>query len=105
MSAVTHSHFRLEHKDGRARAGVLETTRGPIATPTFMPVGTRGTVKSLWQEELRELGTQVLLANTYHLYLRPGDELIQQVAGGLHGFINWPHGPSSPTAGATRCSP
>ena len=56
-----------------------------------MPVGTRGTVKSLWQEELSELGAQVLLANTYHLYLRPGHELIQQVAGGLHNFINWPH--------------
>ena len=84
------SFFTLEHRDGKARAGVIKTHRGDISTPVFMPVGTRGTVKCLWQEELAELGTQVLLGNTYHLYLRPGHQLISQLSGGLHGFMNWP---------------
>lgn len=86
------SFFQLEYADGKARAGMLKTAHGNITTPLFMPVGTRGSVKSLWQEELVELGAQMILANTYHLYLRPGHELIAQVAGGLHNFIHW-HNP------------
>ena len=85
------SFFQLESTHEKARAGILQTAHGNVMTPVFMPVGTRGTVKSLWQEELKELGAKIILANTYHLYLRPGHELIAQVAGGLHGFIHWPH--------------
>ncbi|MCY4644827.1 MAG: tRNA guanosine(34) transglycosylase Tgt [Bacteriovoracales bacterium] len=84
------SCFSLKARDGKARAGLIKTLHGDIPTPIFMPVGTRGTVKSLWQEELRELGAHIVLANTYHLYLRPGHELVEEVAGGLHGFMNWP---------------
>lgn len=80
--------FSVEHNDGNARAGVLTTDRGEIETPIFMPVGTQGTVKAVEQHELDELGAQIILGNTYHLYLRPGTELIEK-AGGLHPFINW----------------
>lgn len=80
--------FTLQHTDGNARAGRLKTDRGEIPTPIFMPVGTQGTVKAVEQRELDELGAKVILGNTYHLYLRPGIELIQK-AGGLHKFINW----------------
>ena len=73
-----------------ARLGRLETPHGVIETPAFMPVGTLGTVKGLTQESLEALGTQVILANTYHLYLRPGAELIREM-GGLHKFMSWPH--------------
>ncbi len=73
-----------------ARAGVLRTAHGEVSTPTFMPVGTGGTVKAIAQDELEELGVQILLANTYHLYLRPGHEVVKR-AGGLHGFMGWPH--------------
>ena len=73
-----------------ARLGRLETPHGVIETPAFMPVGTLGTVKGLTQESLEELGAQIILANTYHLYLRPGAELIREV-GGLHEFMSWPH--------------
>ncbi len=75
-------------KQSGARIGVLHTPHGDIETPVFMPVGTQGTVKSLSPEELKEINTQILLSNTYHLYLRPGDEIIKQ-AGGLHKFMNW----------------
>ena len=83
--------FRLEHtqKGGRARAGRIFTDHGEIETPIFMPVGTQGTVKTLPPRDLMEIGTQILLGNTYHLYLRPGDELIRR-AGGLHRFMGWP---------------
>jgi queuine tRNA-ribosyltransferase len=75
----------------RARAGLLHTPHGTIETPVFMPVGTQATVKGLTQQALaQDLGVQILLANTYHLYLRPGHELIRQM-GGLHRFMSWPN--------------
>jgi queuine tRNA-ribosyltransferase len=73
-----------------ARAGVLHTPHGPVETPVFMPVGTAGSVKGITQQDLEELGVQIFLANTYHLYLRPGYELIRDT-GGLHRFMSWPH--------------
>jgi queuine tRNA-ribosyltransferase len=79
-----------EDKVTRARAGLLHTPHGVIETPVFMPVGTGGTVKGMTQDELEALGVQILLGNTYHLYLRPGHELIRE-AGGLHRFMSWPH--------------
>lgn len=79
----------LEDPSG-ARLGRLETTHGVIETPIFMPVGTVGSVKAMTQEMLEEVGAQIILGNTYHLYLRPGHELIRQM-GGLHSFISWPH--------------
>ena len=74
----------------RARVGLLHTPHGVAETPAFMPVGTAGTVKGMTQDALEELGVQVLLANTYHLYLRPGHEVIRE-QGGLHRFMGWPH--------------
>ncbi len=71
-----------------ARAGIFHTPHGDIETPIFMPVGTQATVKGLKPEELKEIGAQIILSNTYHLFLRPGHELIKQ-AGGLHKFMNW----------------
>ena len=71
-----------------ARTGILRTPHGDVETPVFMPVGTQATVKAISQEELRELGLRIILGNTYHLYLRPGHELIRR-AGGLHGFMGW----------------
>ncbi len=84
------SHFTLLKTSGRsaARLGILETPHGNIRTPIFMPVGTRATVKAMSPQELEELGTQIILGNTYHLLLRPGPELIER-AGGLHRFENW----------------
>src|SRR5579872_5035311 len=72
----------------RARLGRLTTARGAIDTPVFMPVGTQGSVKALDPRELREMGTQILLGNTYHLVVRPGLEILK-AAGGLHKFMNW----------------
>jgi queuine tRNA-ribosyltransferase len=80
--------FTLLARDGRARAGRLETSHGSILTPAFMPVGTQGTVKALDPDDLRAASAQVILGNTYHLYLRPGDELIAR-RGGLHKFMAW----------------
>jgi queuine tRNA-ribosyltransferase len=80
--------YKLLAQDGEARAGLIETSHGTIETPIFMPVGTRGSVKSLWQEDLEALGAQIILGNTYHLYLRPGHELVERM-GGLHQFISW----------------
>ncbi len=74
----------------KARLGRLTTSRGVIDTPVFMPVGTQGSVKALDPRELLEMGTQIILGNTYHLSLRPGRDVIR-AAGGLHAFINWPH--------------
>ncbi len=71
-----------------ARRGVLSTKHGMVQTPVFMPVGTQGTVKAVTVENLRELGAQIILGNTYHLFIRPGHEMIERF-GGLHGFINW----------------
>jgi queuine tRNA-ribosyltransferase len=82
--------FELRKKDkSGARLGRLHTPHGIVDTPAFMPVGTQGTVKGLTQYALEELGVQILLGNTYHLYLRPGHERIRQL-GGLHGFMAWP---------------
>lgn len=81
-------HFELQKTDGKARAGILSTNHGAIETPVFMPVGTQGAVKAIEQRELLELGAQVILGNTYHLYLRPGMDVIES-AGGLHRFIGW----------------
>ena len=74
---------------GEARCGVISTAHGKIDTPVFMPVGTRGSVKTLWQQQLEEMDASIILGNTYHLYLRPGHQLIERVGGGLHGFISW----------------
>ena len=74
----------------KARLGRLTTAHGVIQTPVFMPVGTQASVKALDPRELIEMGTQILLGNTYHLNIRPGMEIIQ-AAGGLHKFMNWPH--------------
>jgi len=74
--------------ESRARAGVIETSHGIVETPIFMPVGTLGSVKSVSPEELVEAGAQIILGNTYHLYLRPGCDIISRFAG-LHGFMNW----------------
>ncbi len=71
-----------------ARAGLLRTAHGVVETPNFMPVGTQGTVKAMTSEELEEVGAQIVLCNAYHLYLRPGHELVRD-AGGLHRFMNW----------------
>jgi queuine tRNA-ribosyltransferase len=73
-----------------ARAGVFHTAHGPVMTPVFMPVGTRATVKGVTTPELHEIGAQVLLANTYHLFLRPGSDVVA-LNGGLHTFMNWDH--------------
>ena len=80
--------FTLEAKSGNARAGRITTEHGVIETPIFMPVGTRGTVKALEQEDLEALAAQIILGNTYHLYLKPGHELIERL-GGLHKFMSW----------------
>lgn len=80
--------FTLEKTSSRARAGIIETDHGQILTPVFMPVGTLGTVKAMSPHELKESHAQIILGNTYHLYLRPGHELIRS-AGGLHKFISW----------------
>ena len=86
------SHFTLRQKSTEcaARLGTLETPHGTIQTPVFMPVGTRGTVKAMAPRELEELGSQIILGNTYHLLLRPGPDLIER-AGGLHKFAGWNH--------------
>jgi queuine tRNA-ribosyltransferase len=80
--------YTVTATDGAARAGVLRTAHGDVPTPAFMPVGTKGTVKSIDPDELRALGTTILLGNTYHLHFRPGDELVAEL-GGLHRFMGW----------------
>jgi queuine tRNA-ribosyltransferase len=80
--------FSVEATCGRARAGRIETARGAIETPIFMPVGTAGTVKAMTPRELESLGAQIILGNTYHLYLRPGLEVVRS-AGGLHELMGW----------------
>ena len=77
-------------QDGRSRAGIIKTPHGEIHTPVFMPVGTQATVKTLTPEDLEEIGAEIILGNTYHLYLRPGDDLVAKF-GHLHGFMNWKH--------------
>jgi queuine tRNA-ribosyltransferase len=85
MDAVS---FELIGTDGRARRGRVDTPHGAIETPVFMPVGTAATVKALKPDDVKELGAQIILANTYHLYLRPGHEIVKK-AGGLHRFMHW----------------
>src|SRR6185436_13534593 len=80
--------FTLRATDGRARLGEFETPHGLVHTPAFMPVGTQGAVKAMLHRDLQELGAEIVLGNTYHLFLRPGDELIAR-RGGLHRFIGW----------------
>jgi queuine tRNA-ribosyltransferase len=80
--------FRIEARQGRARAGVITTPHGEIQTPVFAPVGTQATVKALTPTHLVDLGAALILANTYHLYLRPGDEVVASL-GGLHRFMAW----------------
>ena len=82
--------FTLHSTDGVARRGEFKTPHGLVQTPAFMPVGTQGSVKAMRHRDLEEAGAQIILGNTYHLYLRPGDELIAR-RGGLHRFIGWPH--------------
>ena len=80
--------IEIEARDGLARTGRVHTARGSFATPCFMPVGTRGAVKGVTHRDLHDAGAQIILGNTYHLHLRPGDDLIAR-AGGLHAFIGW----------------
>ncbi|MGL6099773.1 MAG: tRNA guanosine(34) transglycosylase Tgt, partial [Fusobacteriaceae bacterium] len=80
--------YELLAKDGKARAGKVMTPHGEVETPVFMPVGTQATVKIMTPEELEEMGAEIILGNTYHLYLRPGDEIVAKF-GGLHKFMNW----------------
>jgi queuine tRNA-ribosyltransferase len=82
------SVFELHASDGAARTGTLRTRHGEVQTPAFMPVGTKATVKAVDPRELRELGAEILLGNTYHLHFRPGAELIAEL-GGLHAFMGW----------------
>lgn len=80
--------FKLDKQSGSARLGTLKTAHGEIKTPFFMTIGTVGAVKGLLPEEVRELGGQIILSNTYHLHLRPGEDIVEK-AGGLHEFMNW----------------
>lgn len=80
--------FKLHKTSGNARSGILKTSHGDIQTPFFMPIATSGAIKGLTTEEIKELGAQILLSNTYHLHLRPGEDIIEK-AGGLHKFMNW----------------
>lgn len=82
--------FELQHveKHTGARAGVFHTPHGDILTPVYMPVGTQATVKGVLPRDLKEAGSQIILSNTYHLYMRPGDDIVKR-AGGLHKFMNW----------------
>ena len=89
MSSQSCFEFTLQAREERARAGVFHTPHGEILTPIFAPVGTQATVKSITPAQLTEIGANLVLANTYHLYLRPGDELVAEM-GGLHTFMQWP---------------
>jgi queuine tRNA-ribosyltransferase len=80
--------FEVEAIDGDARAGVLQTAHGDVRTPVFMPVGTKASVKTVDPDELKQLGAQLILGNTYHLHFRPGDDVIEEL-GGLHAFMGW----------------
>ncbi|MCF0141033.1 MAG: tRNA-guanine transglycosylase, partial [Mogibacterium sp.] len=82
--------FELLHKDPatRARRGRITTKHGTIETPVFMPVGTQATVKAVKPEDVEKTGAEIILGNTYHLYLRPGADIVKE-AGGLHRFMNW----------------
>jgi queuine tRNA-ribosyltransferase len=81
-------HFILAHTSGAARAGELHTSHGTVSTPVFLPVGSQATVKTLTPDDLQDIGSKMILSNTYHLYLRPGIDTIKEL-GGLHKFMNW----------------
>jgi queuine tRNA-ribosyltransferase len=85
---VQHFGFRLLATEGRARTGLIQTPRGEVHTPAFMPVGTAATVKAMLPESVAATGAEILLGNTYHLMLRPGAERVARL-GGLHRFMNW----------------
>jgi len=85
---MTAVKYKLLHKNGKARRGEITTPHGIIQTPVFMPVGTSATVKAMKPETIADLGSEIILSNTYHLYLRPGHDVIRE-AGGLHKFMNW----------------
>ncbi|MEZ5946282.1 MAG: tRNA guanosine(34) transglycosylase Tgt [Hyphomonas sp.] len=85
---MTTFPFEIKAREGEARTGVLKTPRGDIRTPAFMPVGTAGTVKALYMDQVKEAGADIILGNTYHLMLRPGAERVQRL-GGLHKFAHW----------------
>ena len=87
MEKFYYETIKQDKRTG-ARAGILHTPHGDILTPTFMPVGTQATVKGVMPRDLKEAQTQIILANTYHLHIRPGDDLVKK-AGGLHKFMNW----------------
>lgn len=87
MTAVTYELIKNDPRT-KARRGRVTTTHGTIETPVFMPVGTAATVKAMRPEEVKELGAEIILSNTYHLYLRPGHDIVRE-AGGLHKFMNW----------------
>src|SRR5215207_4542437 len=82
--------FSIAATNGAARTGFITTPRGKIRTPAFMPVGTQATVKTMYPGQVRDLGADIVLGNTYHLMLRPGAERVARL-GGLHEFMNWPH--------------
>ena len=86
--ALKEFAFKLLNKDGYAREGIIETHRGIIRTPAFMPVGTQATVKACTIDDIKKTGSDIILANTYHLMLRPGQELIEKFSG-LQKFMNW----------------
>lgn len=90
FTIVPMFEFELTAQNGRARTGVFRTPHGGLRTPVFAPVGTQATVKTLTPEQLKEIGASLVLSNTYHLYLRPGDELVREM-GGLHRFMQWPN--------------
>ena len=80
--------FQISHQDGLARRGQINFPRGAVQTPAFMPVGTLGTVKSIFTDDILKTGTEIILGNTYHLFLRPGIEILSKF-GGLHKYMNW----------------
>ena len=88
MSKTFSFEIKKRDKKSRARLGVVHTAHGDIQTPIYMPVGTQACVKAMTSREMHEIGTQILLSNTYHLHLRPGEALVKE-AGGLHTFMNW----------------
>ncbi|HEY2511636.1 MAG TPA: tRNA guanosine(34) transglycosylase Tgt [Polyangiaceae bacterium] len=90
MSRARGFRFEVRATDGHARTATLTTSRGDVETPTFMPVGTQGSVKTLAPSEVAATGARIVLGNTYHLWLRPGTEVLKAM-GGLHGFSRWPH--------------
>ena len=89
MAAAPAFSFRLDARAGAARAGVFETPHGTVHTPAFMPVGTHGAVKAMTPAQVADAGAEMVLANTYHLALRPGEGLVEKL-GGLHAFMRWP---------------